>query len=127
MAIFSTKKNKKEKKGKDSSVSSDAKKNNPEVSHVAMNNMSSVLLCPRITEKSSMLGEKGSYVFEISDRANKHDVFTAVKAVYGVTPIKVNITNLPAKKVFSRGRAGAKSGIKKAVVYLKSGDKIEIA
>jgi len=74
-----------------------------------------------------MLGEKGSYVFEISDRANKHDVFTAVKAVYGVTPIKVNITNLPAKKVFSRGRAGAKSGIKKAVVYLKSGDKIEIA
>jgi large subunit ribosomal protein L23 len=81
---------------------------------------------PRITEKSGLQAEmRGVYTFEVTDKANKKNVAKAIKELYKVTPVKVNITNLPAKIIFSRGKTGRKSGIKKAVVYLKKGDKIE--
>jgi large subunit ribosomal protein L23 len=81
---------------------------------------------PRITEKSGIQAEtSGIYTFEVTAEANKKNVAKAVKEIYKVTPVKVNITNLPAKKVFSRGKNGRTSGVKKAVVYLKKGDKIE--
>lgn len=85
----------------------------------------SVLLRPRVTEKSSVLAEKNTYVFEIRPDANKKEVVEAVKAVYNVTPRKIAIVNLPRKRVFSRGKLGMQSGVKKAFVYLKQGDKIE--
>ncbi len=84
-----------------------------------------VLLRPRITEKANTAVEKGVYAFEISDKANKKEVNEAVKAFYKVTPIKINIVRNPAKAVFVRGKKGTKSGVKKAYVYLKKGDKIE--
>ncbi len=81
---------------------------------------------PRITEKSGLKAEQESvYTFEVTTKANKKNVAKAVKELYKVTPVKVNITNLPAKKIFSRGKFGRKTGVKKAVVYLKKGDKIE--
>ena len=81
---------------------------------------------PRITEKSGIQAEAlGVYTFEVTAKANKKNIAKAVKELYKVTPVKVNITNLPAKKVFSRGKVGRRSGVKKAVVYLKKGDKIE--
>jgi ribosomal protein L23 len=51
----------------------------------------------------------------------------AIKEKYRVVPQKVNIVNLPKKTIVFRGKKGVKSGIKKAVVYLKQGDKIEIS
>lgn len=87
---------------------------------------SSVLLRPRITEKANVLaGEKNVHAFEIEKSAGKKQVMEAVKAFYKVTPLKVNIVRNPDKKVFIRGKAGKKSGVKKAYVYLKKGDKIE--
>lgn len=81
---------------------------------------------PRITEKSGLQAENaGIYTFEVMPRANKKNIAKAVKEIYKVDPIKVNIVNLPAKKVFSRGKSGRKASVKKAVVYLKKGDKIE--
>lgn len=81
---------------------------------------------PRITEKSGLQAESSNiYTFEVTAKANKKNVSKAIKEIYKVTPVKVNITNLPAKKVFSRGKTGRTSGVKKAVVYLKKGDKIE--
>jgi len=81
---------------------------------------------PRITEKSGIQAEGlNIYTFEVTEMANKKNIAKAVKEIYKVTPVKVNITNLPAKKVFARGKKGRKSGVKKAIVYLKKGDKIE--
>lgn len=83
---------------------------------------------PRITEKSGLQAENaGVYTFEVTAMANKKNVAKAVKDLYKVNPVKVNIINLPAKKIFSRGKMGRKSGVKKAVVYLKKGEKIEFA
>lgn len=85
-----------------------------------------VLNRPRITEKAGIKAESQNvYTFEINKEVTKTDVAKAVKEYYKFTPIKVNITNLPSKAIMSRGKSGMKSGVKKAVVYLKKGDKIE--
>ena len=80
---------------------------------------------PHITEKASNLAEKGAYVFVVNKRANKLEIKEAIKELYKVTPVKINIINVPSKQTGFRGRKGVKSGYKKAIVYLEEGDKIE--
>jgi large subunit ribosomal protein L23 len=82
---------------------------------------------PRITEKATVQSEKNVYVFNISKDATKPNIARAIKELYKVTPIKIAVAATPAKKVFVRGRSGVKAGVRKAYVYLKAGDKIEIA
>ncbi len=87
-----------------------------------------VLIGPHITEKATALGENNAYVFKIKNKANKIMVKQAIKETYGVIPEKVNITRKPKKEKIFRGRYKGKSpGLKKAVVFLKEGDKIEIS
>ncbi|MEK7463817.1 MAG: 50S ribosomal protein L23 [Patescibacteria group bacterium] len=89
---------------------------------------SDIILRPRITEKSGIMGEAlNVYTFEVTKNATKDAVAKAVKTLYKVTPTKIRVINLPAKKVFVRGRKGTQSAVKKALVYLKKGDKIDLA
>ncbi len=80
---------------------------------------------PRITEKATALSGGNSYVFDVAVSANKTEVKKEVVKLYKVTPVRVNILRVPRKSTFVRGKAGSKGGGKKAVVYLKEGDKIE--
>ncbi len=84
------------------------------------------LVRPHITEKSAILAEKNTYVFEVSRDTNKIEIAKAVHAIYGVKPVRVNIVNLPATRVVVRGRAGVTSGVRKALVTLAKGDSIEL-
>ncbi|MFZ2303953.1 MAG: 50S ribosomal protein L23 [Minisyncoccia bacterium] len=84
------------------------------------------LVRPHITEKAAILAEKGTYVFEVAKDTNKIEIAKAIQALYSVTPTRVNIINLPDTRVFVRNRKGVKSGLRKALVTLKKGDKIEI-
>ncbi len=88
-----------------------------------------ILLSPRITEKGAYLAEQGAYVFNVSVDASKEAVATAVREVYKVSPRKVTLARVPAKRVQTRGtnRMGKTAGGKKAYVFLKKGDKIELA
>ncbi len=86
-----------------------------------------VLVKPRITEKATLTAQNGQYVFEISRSATKASVKAAIKDLYKVTPVAVNIASTPAKTVKVRGRVGTKSGVRKAYVTLKKGDNIELA
>lgn len=86
-----------------------------------------VLLRPRITEKAALLADKSNvYVFEVMKGATKKSISASVFEVYGKRPVKVSIAKIPSKQVFIRGKKGVKSGGKKAYVYLKKGDKIEL-
>jgi len=87
--------------------------------------MTSLIKNPRITEKATNLIGGNSYVFDVAPSANKTEVKKEVIKIYKVTPVRVNILSVPTKKTFVRGKAGTKGGGKKAVVYLKEGDKIE--
>ena len=83
-------------------------------------------LVPHITEKATFLGEKNAYVFKVEPEFNKIMVRQAMKKQYNVEPAKVRIINIPGKTVFIRRRRAQKAGYKKAVVYLKKGDKITV-
>jgi len=87
---------------------------------------SSILINPRITEKAAIIAEEGNiYTFNVHPDANKKEVAKAIETIYKVKPVKVNIGQIKRKKVISRGKVGMKAGGKKAMVYLKEGDKIE--
>ena len=94
----------------------------------ATNDLSRVLVAPRITEKAMKAGERNVYAFEVSRSSTKFDVRDAVKALYGVTPVKINIVNkVPRQfKHANTRRTRTEMGIKKAYVYLKKGDTLSL-
>jgi len=87
--------------------------------------LNSILIRPHITEKATITSESAVYVFEVDPKATKLLVFKAFQEKYKINPIKVSTVTIPAKNVFVRGKAGKKSGYKKAYIYLKKGTKIE--
>ncbi len=89
--------------------------------------LSWVLKGPRITEKAAMLSGENAYVFDVAPRANKVQIKRAIIAQYKVTPLKVNVISQKPRKVMRRGRKVHQAGSKKAVVFLKKGDSIELA
>ena len=107
------------KEAKDSGVSGE------KINKQKIVTLQNILKHPRITEKAAILAEKNVYTFEVDPHAGKIEIARAVKQIYNVEPVRVNIIKLPAKKVMIRGKRGVKSAVKKALVYLKEGDKIE--
>lgn len=87
--------------------------------------MTNIIKNPRITEKASFGVERNVYSFDIEKGANKTEIKKAIFALYKVKPIRVNVLPVPKKKTFSKGIVGSKSGGRKALVYLKKGDKID--
>ncbi len=85
-----------------------------------------VIRTPVVTEKAEGMRNDNIFAFEVSPRANKTLVKAAVRKIYGVTPEKVNIVNLPAKEKRNRTGAGYKTGKKKAYVFLSEKDKGKI-
>lgn len=89
----------------------------------------SVIMNPRITEKASVLAEKNVYTFDVMPNTNKSEIIKAIKAAYKVTPLQVRTVVMKKKATSPRGRRGkpgTTGGGKKAYVYLKKGDKIEV-
>ncbi len=88
-----------------------------------------IIIAPRITEKASYLAEGGVYTFDVARNATKAAIATAIREVYQVVPRKVTLVAIPRKQVMTRGtnRMGMTAGGKKAYVFLKKGDKIDLA
>lgn len=86
-----------------------------------------ILTKPRITEKATLVTGNINpvYTFEVPAGANKIQIKKAIMEKYKVSPVKVNITNLPRKKVIVRGKRGVKPGVKKALVYMPKGTNID--
>jgi large subunit ribosomal protein L23 len=81
---------------------------------------------PWITEKSGLGHKDGKYVFIVKDAAPKAEIKKAIKAIYKVDVVSVNVINRPPKrKRFGGGLKGAQEGYRKAVVTLKEGQKID--
>ncbi len=87
-----------------------------------------VIKHPHITERSTDLQAEGKYVFMVASGASKPEIKKAVKAVYKVDAVAVNIINLPGKNKRFRGVLhGKPQGSRKAIVTLKKGQKIDLA
>jgi large subunit ribosomal protein L23 len=94
-------------------------------SMILLNHMTNIIKNPRITEKASLAQEQNVYTFDVSAGANKTEIKKAISALYKVKPLRVNVLKVPKKNIMSKGKAGVKGGGRKALVYLKVGDKIE--
>lgn len=89
-------------------------------------NPQQILLQPTITEKATLLQESGKYTFRIAATANKVQVKEAVEKSFNVTVLDVNITKLRGKRKRYGPRFKKMPDVKKAVVTLKPGDRINL-
>ncbi len=85
-----------------------------------------IFVKPMVTEKGTYLASQNKYIFEVTPAANKIEIKKAIKAVYGVDPIKVNIVSLTGKQIRYGRTRGRTKDRKKAVVTLPEGQTIEV-
>lgn len=83
-----------------------------------------------ITEKAVDMTSAGKYVFGVTAKATKPEIRKAVKALHNVDVIDVKIVNTKKKPKTARTMSGSKTyykpGVKKAIVTLKAGQKIDL-
>ena len=87
---------------------------------------SDVIVKPLISEKSAILAGANQYVFVVRKDANRIQVRSAMKTMYGVSPLSINILNVRGKKVRFGRREGVRSDWKKAIVTLPAGQTINV-
>jgi large subunit ribosomal protein L23 len=121
MALFN--KDSKEEKKTDAVAKKEVKKTDTKAE---AQDFSWVLKAPKVTEKSAFISSGNAYTFDVAADANKIQIKQAIKEAYKVTPLKVNVINRKAHKATKRGRKIHVSAKKKAIVFLKKGDTIEL-
>lgn len=91
-------------------------------------NLAGIILGTRVTEKAVSMSERNVYTFVVRRDATKFDVRDAVKEIYKVTPDRIRTVNrAPAMRPSgSKNRLVKVPGMKKAYVYLKKGDSINL-
>lgn len=102
------------------------KANNAEKIKVAFGNAYKILAKPLVTEKVSNLGALNKYVFAVALRTNKIEVAKAVREVYGVKPVSVNVIKMEGKKARYGRISGRRKDWKKAIVTLPKGETIKV-
>ena len=85
-----------------------------------------VLLSPRMTEKSTRLGESSNqYVFQVTTDSNKKEIKDAVEKLFEVNVESVRIVNVKGKSKMFKLRAGKRNDWKKAYVRVQEGQVID--
>jgi large subunit ribosomal protein L23 len=90
-----------------------------------------VIIQPVLTEKSNIARdlEEKKYTFKVSKDANKFQIAAAIKELFAVTPVKINVVSVKGKPKYTRGKSGYIAGTtgdwKKAIITLAKGDVIQ--
>ena len=84
------------------------------------------ILAPVITEKSTKLSEHNQVVFKVPGTATKPQIKKAVEELFKVKVKAVNTLVTKGKQKLFRGRPGARSDVKKAIVTLEPGNTIDV-
>ncbi len=85
-----------------------------------------VVVKPVITEKSTLVSEYNQVVFQVARDATKPQIKAAVEALYGVKVLAVNTLVAKGKTKRWRGQEYRRSDVKKAVVTVADGDRIDV-
>ncbi len=91
-----------------------------------MNNPYTTVLSLLRTEKGTGLLPLNKYIFLVDSRVNRIQIKQAVEQIYKVKVTKVNTAIVSGKTKRVRYKTGRTSDWKKAMVTLKTGDKIEV-
>ncbi len=86
-----------------------------------------VLVSPRISEKSTMVGDSSNYyVFDVVPDATKPEIKAAVEMLWeGVSVLAVQTANIKGKSKRFSGRPGKRNDVRKAYVRLAEGQEID--
>lgn len=89
---------------------------------------SSVIIRPVVSEKTYALMETGTYVFVVDPRASKVEIRHAVEDAFNVHVVRVNTLARKGKKRLDRKtrRVGYRPTVKRALVTLVEGDRIDV-
>jgi len=81
---------------------------------------------PVISEKATRLGTLGKYVFLVELRATASEVRKAIHREYKVDVADIHMINVKSKARRLGQTLGRRPGYRKAIVTLKSGQKLDI-
>ncbi len=85
-----------------------------------------VIISPVITEKATILSEQNKFVFKVRKDATKPQIKAAVEKLFDVKVKGVNTILTEGKMKVFKGRLGQRSDVKKAIVTLEEGQKIDV-
>ncbi len=85
-----------------------------------------VIISPVITEKATILSEQNKVVFKVRKDATKPQIRAAVEKLFDVKVKGVNTILTEGKMKVFKGRLGQRSDVKKAIVTLEDGQKIDV-
>ena len=84
------------------------------------------ILSPVITEKATMASEHNKVVFKVRKTATKPQIKEAVEKLFDVKVKSVNTLTRKGKKKVFKNKVGLLSDVKRAVVTLEEGHRIDV-
>jgi large subunit ribosomal protein L23 len=85
-----------------------------------------IIVSPVITEKATLASERSQVIFRVAPHATKPQIKEAVEKLFDVKVKHVNTLIRKGKVRNFRGRRGVLSDVKKAVVTLEEGHRIDV-
>ena len=85
-----------------------------------------IIVAPVVTEKATMASEHNKIVFKVASKATKPQIKEAVERLFDVKVKSVNTLVRKGKTKAFRGTFGSQSDVKRAVVTLEEGHRIDV-
>ena len=85
-----------------------------------------VILSPVITEKATVASERNQVIFKVARNATKPQIKEAVEKLFDVKVKSVNTLVRKGKTKVFRGNFGSQSDVKRAIVTLEEGHRIDV-
>ena len=85
-----------------------------------------VIVAPVITEKATIASENNQIVFKVRRNATKPQIKAAVEQLFDVKVTAVNTLLRKGKNKVFRGVRGVQQDVKKAIVTLADGHRIDV-
>lgn len=89
-------------------------------------NLTKIILAPRVSEKSTQVLIDRQYVFQVNVDADKASISRAVKGLFNVDVDAVRLCNVKGKRRKFKGINGKRKDWKKAYVTVKEGQAINL-
>jgi len=84
-----------------------------------------IIISPVVSEKSYTELNRNWYTFLVNPDANKTEIKIAIQQIFNVRVLTVNTLNRTGKRKRTRTGWGKRKDIKRAIVKLADGDRIE--
>jgi large subunit ribosomal protein L23 len=85
-----------------------------------------IIIAPVVTEKATLASEHNKVLFKVATKATKAQIKEAVERLFEVKVKSVNTLIRKGKTKVFRGNFGSQSDVKRAIVTLEEGHRIDV-